>query len=144
MVVSSDLESRRSITRMLLEQGFDPTSAASVNECREILEQHEIRVIFCDHDLHDGDYRDVLASAIYAPHKNKAHVVLMSALMRAEDYQEARRAGIFDVIGLPCRSTNLEWAIILAKRDERNRAKELLSIPSGSPVRAKAAVVGVR
>lgn len=144
MVVSSDLENRRNIARLLMDQGFEPASAASVNECREILEQHEIRVIFCDRDLHDGDYRDVLASAIYAPHKNKAYVVLMSALMRPEDYQEARRSGIFHVVGLPCRSTNLEWAIILAKRDERNRAKELLGIPSGSQSRAKVAMAGLR
>src|ERR1700722_5571364 len=111
MVVSSDLENRRGVARMLRDQGFEPVSAASVNECREILDQHEMRVIFCDRDLHDGDYRDILASAFYAPQKDKAQVVLMSALMRPEDYQEARRAGIFDVVGLPCRPTNLEWAI---------------------------------
>jgi DNA-binding NtrC family response regulator len=144
IVVSSDLENRRSIARMLLEQGFEPAGAASVSECREVLDQHEMRVVFCDRDLQDGDYRDVLAAALYAPHKNKAHVVLMSSLMRPEDYQEARRAGIFHVVGLPCRSTNLEWAIILAKRDERNRAKELLGMPSSGPTRAKAAMAGVR
>jgi DNA-binding NtrC family response regulator len=144
MVVSSDLESRRNIARMLTDQGFEPASAASVSECREILETHEIRVIFCDRDLQDGDYHDVLATALYAQHREKAHVVLMSALMRPEDYQESRRAGIFHVVGLPCRSTNLEWAIILAKREERNRAKELLGIPSGTQPRVKVAMAGVR
>ena len=103
--------------------------------------RHEQRQI---DPVQDGDYHDVLASALYAPHKDKAHVVLMSALTRPDDYQEARRAGIFDVVGLPCRPTNLEWAIILAKRDERNHARELVGIPSSSPARARVAVVGVR
>ena len=39
-------------------------------------------------------------------------MVLIAPQMKPEAYQEAKRAGVFDVISLPCRSTNLEWAII--------------------------------
>ena len=143
MIVSSDLEGRRNIARMLTSQGFDPICAASVSECREVLDKQEVGLIFSDRDLMDGDYQDVLAGTLYSPQKNKPRVVLIAALMKPEAYQEAKRAGIFDVINLPCRSTNLEWAIILAKRDERNRKKELLGIAPFSRPPAKSAAAGI-
>jgi len=142
MVVSSDLEDRRSVVRMLTSQGFEPISAASVGECREVLDKQEVGVIFCNGQLVDGDYRDVLASAVYSA-RSKARVVLISPQMKPEDYQEAKRAGVFDVISLPCRPTNLEWAIILAKRDERNRKKERLGIAPYSGPRVKSAAAGI-
>ncbi len=143
MVVSSDLENRRSIARVLSAQGFDPFSVGTVKECREVLNEREVAVIFCDRDLSDGDYRDILASVMCAPQKKRARVVLMSLLMKPEEYQEAKRSGVFDIIGLPCRPTNIEWAIILAKRDERNRAKQLIGVAPLSPSRGKSAVAGV-
>jgi DNA-binding NtrC family response regulator len=127
----------------LTSQGFEPICAASVVECREVLDKQEVVLIFSDHDLMDGDYRDIVASTLYAPQKDKARVVLISALMKPEAYQEAKRAGIFEVVNLPCRSTNLEWAIILAKRDERNRKKELLGIAPFSRPHAKSAAAGI-
>lgn len=143
MVVSSDLEGRRSVVRMLVSQGFEPISAASVGECREVLDKQEVGLIFCDGQLIDGDYQDILASALYAPHRSKARVVLIAPQMKPEAYQEAKRAGVFDVISLPCRSTNLEWAIILAKRDERNRKKERLGIAPHSRPPVKSAAAGI-
>lgn len=143
MVVSSDLEARRNVTRVLISQGFDPISAASVRECREVLDKQEVALIFCDHNLCDGDYRDVLAATLYRPHKNKTRVVLISSQTNPESYQEAKRAGVFDIISLPCRPTNLEWAVILAKRDERSRRKDLLgSAPYNRPP-VKSAAAGI-
>ena len=143
VVVSPDLESRRSIARVLSAQGFDPTCIGTVRECREILEKQEVAMIFCDRDLSDGDYRDILASTLCSPQKKPVRVVLMSRLKRPEEYEEAKRSGVFDIIGVPCRPTNIEWTIILAKRDERNRAKQLLNISPGAPLRAKSASAGM-
>jgi len=143
MVVSSDLEARRSVTRMLTSQGFDPISAASVRECREVLEKQDVELIFCDPNLCDGDYRDVLATPLYRPHKNKTRVVLISSQMSPEAYQEAKRAGVFDMISLPCRPTNLEWAVILAKRDERSRRKDVLGSAPYTRPPVKSAAAGI-
>lgn len=37
-----------------------------------------------------------------------------------DEYLEAIRVGAFDVIAAPCRSTDVEWMVIQAKRDDRN------------------------
>ena len=143
MVVASDLENRRSIARILASQGFDPISAANVRECREILDKQNVSLVFCDHKLADGDYRDIQASILQTPQKQKPRLVLMSGLMKPEEYQEAKRSGIFEVIGLPCRPTNIEWTIILAKRDERSRTNQLLRITSLNSSRGKPAAAGM-
>ncbi|HWF37679.1 MAG TPA: response regulator [Candidatus Acidoferrales bacterium] len=143
MVVSSNLEARRNVTRMLTSQGFETISAASVRECGEVANTQDVALIFCDRDLSDGDYRDVLAMTLCRPHKNKARVVLISSQMSPEAYQEAKRSGVFDVISLPCRPTNLEWTVILAKRDERSRRKELLGIAPYNRPSVKSAAAGI-
>ena len=139
MVVSPDLENRRNIARVLSSQGLDPICIGTVKECREILDRQEVALIFSDRDLSDGDYRDILASTVCYPQKKRARVVLMSRLRKPEEYEEAKTSGVFDVIGLPWRPTNIEWTIILAKRDERNRAKQLVGITPGSASRGPAA-----
>jgi len=139
MVVSSNLESRRSILRILASQGFDPVSTSNVKECREVLEKQYVSLIFCDRELSDGDYRDIQAGALSAPQKQKARVVVISPLMKPEEYQEARNSGVFDIIGVPCRPTNIEWTIILAKRDERKRMKQPLRITALNSSRGKPA-----
>lgn len=135
MVASSDLENRRGLARMLVGQGFDPVSAATVKQCREILEKQQIALIFCEPHFPDGNYQDILKATICDSQKKNPRVILMSSLMKPEEYHQARQSGVFDIIGLPCRPTNVEWAIILAKRDERNRAKQLIGIPSVSQSR---------
>lgn len=137
------LHHNAAVHKLLTSQGFDPICAASVRECREVLEKHEVALIFCDHNLCDGDYRDVLATALYRPHKNRARLVLISSQMSPEAYQEAKGAGVFDMISLPCRPTNLEWAIIQAKRDERSRRKELLGTAPYSRPPLKSAAAGI-
>jgi CheY-like chemotaxis protein len=142
MVVSADLENRRNIARILDSQGFDPVCVANVRECGEILGKQGISLIFCDRKLADGDYRDIQANALAVPQKQKPRVVVMSALMKPEEYQEAKSSGVFEVIGVPCRPTNIEWAIILAKRDERNRMKQPLRITSFNSSRGNPAAAG--
>ena len=142
MVVSSDLENRRSISRILASQGFDPIGVATVRECREVLEQQHVSLVFCDRRLADGDYHDVQASIQSTPQKLKPRVVVISPLMKPDEYQEAKSSGVFDIIGVPCRPTNIEWTIILAKRDERNRLKQPIRVTPFNSSRGKPAAAG--
>jgi DNA-binding NtrC family response regulator len=128
LIASPDLETRRQTARILVKQGYDPIYAATVNQCREILEKQDIALVFCKRQFIDGDYRDILAAPVYGSQSRRPRAVLMSDLMKPEQYQEARRSGVFDILGLPCRPTNIEWTIILAKRDDRNPTKQLPNI----------------
>lgn len=139
VVASSDLESRRGLTSILTRQGLDPISTSSFMECREIIEKESVGLVFCDRNLVDGDYRDVLNASRAAT--GKVRVVITSKHADWDEYLEAMRLGAFDVIACPCRPTDVEWMVIQAKRDERNRSRELLA-PSAKDLAVRHATVG--
>jgi DNA-binding NtrC family response regulator len=125
VVASSDLESRRLLMQILSRQGLDPISVSNLAECRETIEKERVGLIFADRHLADGSFRDVLELARLGT--EKVRVVVTSKHPDWDEYLEAMRLGAFDVIASPCRPTDVEWMVIQAKRDERNRTKELIT-----------------
>jgi DNA-binding NtrC family response regulator len=117
VVVSSDIERRRHLADILIRQGADPICVSSVRECKETLSQRHAGLIFCDEHLADGSYKDILAA--YRLSDNKPRLVVTSQLADWELFKEAMRRGAFDVIGAPCRPTDVEWMMIQAQREER-------------------------
>jgi DNA-binding NtrC family response regulator len=122
VVVSSDLESRRNLSAILVGQGLDPICTSTLRECREILSQKKVGVVFCDSHLADGSYQEFLAA--YRSRNERPRVVITSRHSEWDEFKEAMRLGAFDVIGSPCRPTDVEWMIIQAKWDERNRSAD--------------------
>src|ERR1700722_19950177 len=115
MVVSSDLEDPRPLARMLVGLGFDPVSAATVKQCREVLDKQQIALIFCERHFADGNYQDILKATICGSQKKNPGVILMSSLMKPEEYQQARQSGLFGILGLPCPPPTFQWAIFFIK-----------------------------
>jgi DNA-binding NtrC family response regulator len=124
LVVSSDLEIRRNLMQTLMRQGLESIGVASVRECGDVLKTEKVGLVFCDRTLMDGSYRDVLDAARSSG--NTLRLVVTSRHPDWDEYLEAMRFGAFDVIASPCRPTDVEWMVIQAKRDERNRPKELI------------------
>jgi DNA-binding NtrC family response regulator len=128
LVASSDLERRRSLMQTLTRQGIDPIGVSNLAECKEVLQKERVGLVFCDNQLADGTYRDLLGDS--HPAADKVRLVVTSRHPDWDEYLEAMRFGAFDVIASPCRPTDVEWMVIQAKRDERNHGKEL--IPAGA------------
>jgi DNA-binding NtrC family response regulator len=122
VVVSSDLESRRDLSSILIRQGLDPICTSTLRECREIIGQKKVGVVFCDSHVSDGTYQDFLAG--YRSRDERPRVIVTSRHSEWNEFKEAMRLGAFDVISSPCRPTDVEWMIIQAKRDDRMRAAE--------------------
>ena len=127
LVASSDLENLQRISGILNKHGLDPICASTIGQCREILAQANVGFVFCDRDLRDGGYRDLLAAAAYKSTRGKVRVVLMSSVVDSDEYDSAKRSGLFEVIAAPCRPTDVEWMVIRAKRDEYTRTRRLTS-----------------
>jgi DNA-binding NtrC family response regulator len=144
LVVSSDLEMRRSIVTTLRRLGTDPICASTVSQCREILARQSIALVFCDRRFTDGNYQDLMTAVVSGPRKAKARVVLTTNFISPGEYQEAKRMGIFHVIAAPGNSIAVEWMVILAQRDHLRRWEQASLRPSpnisGSPKIAAAAV----
>jgi DNA-binding NtrC family response regulator len=124
-IVSSRLENRQDVAGMLFRLGIDPICISSVEQCREVSSRQNLGLVFCDRHVKDGDYRDVLSAVSPDSADRSPKVVMMSDLGSVEEYQQVRRNGIFDVISSPCRPTDVEWMVILAKRYSRRQTKEL-------------------
>lgn len=139
VVVSSDLESRRNLSAILVGQGLDPICTSTLRECREILSQKKVGVVFCDSHVADGSYQELLAA--YRSRNERPRVVITSRHSEWDEFKEAMRLGAFDVIGSPCCPTDVEWMIIQARRDERNQseAHPLAHVASASFQKATAA-----
>jgi DNA-binding NtrC family response regulator len=119
VVVSADLENRRHLKEILLNQGIDPICVGSLKECHENLADHRVGLVFCDPHVADGSYQELLGAYRLTDHKPR--VVVTSRGAEWEEFKEAMRWGAFDVISAPCRPTDVEWMVIQANRDERHR-----------------------
>jgi len=115
MVVSSDLFHRRNIADILNRQGADCICAASLRETFDLLARQSIELVFCDRDLSDGSYKDLLQAYRFNSYSPK--VVVISPDLETDDVKEALMLGAFHVISSPCRPTDVEWMMIQAKRD---------------------------
>jgi DNA-binding NtrC family response regulator len=89
-VASSDLESRQRAVQILERLGVDAFGASSVSDCRAILAQQNVGLIFCDRKLKDGWYTDVLGAAACIAKTGKVRVILMSSDIDSLEYHAAR------------------------------------------------------
>jgi DNA-binding NtrC family response regulator len=128
LVASSNLENRRALMQILQRQGLEPIAASTLAECHEFLQNDTVGLIFCDFHLTDGSYRDLLDMARSL--REKTRVVLTAKRTNWDEYLEAMRLGAFDVIGCPCRPTDVEWMVIQAKRDARTHSQGPTAVPS--------------
>jgi DNA-binding NtrC family response regulator len=142
LVVSTDMENRADLARILAAQGFEPICVSTLRECHVVFTEKRVGLVFCDPYVTDGDYEELLSA--YRLKDPKPRVVVTSTYGNWEDFKKAMRLGAFDVISVPCRSTDVEWVIIQAKRDERNRSRNSQGPVLAEPPRTAAAVSGGR
>src|SRR5580704_8494136 len=107
LVTCSNLESQQRIVGILNRQGLDPIRTSSIGQSREILAQDNVGLVFCDRNLKDGSYRDLLTAAACRSTRGRVRIVLMSSAIGAEEYHSAKQAGLFEVIAAPCRPTDV-------------------------------------
>jgi len=114
VVASSDLKNRRSVAGMLIQQGVDPICTSTVDQCREIFNGRNVSLVLCDLQLSDGNYSDILVAAACSA-KKIPKIVVMTALIKFREYNQAKCRGVFDIIPSPCRPKDIEWMAFLAK-----------------------------
>ena len=119
-VASPALDVRQDLAAILLKQGFEAYCAATAKECCALLENSNIGLVFCDWNFPDGDYRNILVAANSRGASRNVKVVLISHVLKPPDYDDAKRSGAFAIVQYPCNPTNVEWMIILAKRERRS------------------------
>jgi DNA-binding NtrC family response regulator len=123
-VASSDSASRGALTTILNREGVELICTSTIRELRDIVAQENVGLVFCEGQLADGNYRDLLAAC--RSMKSKVRVVV--TYTDWDEYLNAMRLGAFDVIEIPYRRTDIEWVVAQAQRDERDRLRRDLSV----------------
>jgi DNA-binding NtrC family response regulator len=119
VVASQNVESRRSLATILTGLGLEPICVSTVSECQILLAQGNISLVFCDRDLADGNYRDILAASHST--RRQPSVVVTGLRGNSEGNHEAIGFGIFGFTAAPYHPTDIEWMVIQARRYDRKR-----------------------
>ena len=122
VVASPDMESRRGLATILTRLGLDTICTSTVSECRVMLAKENVGLVFCDRDLADGNYRDILAACRAT--KRQPAVVLTGQSRNCDENHKAIGFGVFGVTATPYHPTDVEWMVIQARRYERKRTPE--------------------
>jgi hypothetical protein len=88
-----------------------------VNQCRELLDKGEVGLIFSGEFFFDGDYRAIVAAA--QTRSSPGAPVILAAPRVPAIADKAVHGGVFDVIGIPYLPTDVEWAVIKARRNRQ-------------------------
>jgi DNA-binding NtrC family response regulator len=105
LVVGSDVENRTALVDILEECGLDPVIASNVEETGNILARRPAHVVFCEDNLSDGSFREILR--LVKATRPEIQVVVSSKLGDVEEYIEAMNLGAFDFIAPPYRDTDV-------------------------------------
>ena len=114
LVVSSHLEYRRVLVRILDSLQVNTFVSATLAEAEEVLSRQQLALVFCDDRLTDGCYRGLLRTPRIWEHA--PHIVVTTRTGEWKEYLEAARLGAFDMIQYPYRSVEVELNVIRATR----------------------------
>jgi DNA-binding NtrC family response regulator len=120
LVVSANLEHRQTIIRNLESLSIGVVSCSTLSQAEEALSKLPPELIFCDEELPDGAYSDLLKEK--ASGRKTPHVIVMTRTGEWDLYMEATRRGAFDVIRSPWHPTDIEMTVIRAAHETDQRA----------------------
>ena len=110
LVVSSNLEYRRALVRVLDDLPVDKFVAATVAEAEDVLSRQRVALVFCDDRLTDGTYRDLLSGPRTCG--NAPYLVVTTRTGEWKEYLEAAGLGAFDMIQYPYRPAEIELNVL--------------------------------
>jgi DNA-binding NtrC family response regulator len=118
LVISADLEGRRTVNRILEALSVNTIACSMVSEAQQVLSLQRPHLVFCDERLPDGSYADLLEWK--HPGQIPPPIVVLTRTGEWELYMDAMREGAFDVIRSPWDPTDIELSLLRAARDEKH------------------------
>ncbi len=110
LVASADPDNGRKLGSVLSECGLDPVLASTLQEAQSLLAKPDISLVFCDTQLTDGTFREILRLTEAA----SIPLVVVSRVHETRQYLEAMRLGAFDFVASPYRRSEVEHIVASA------------------------------
>ena len=120
MIGSEDLEIWNQLTDVLKSRGLGLTRFRTIKEACRALSRENVLVVFCENQLIDGTYEDLLTAAKNV--RSRTRIVVASSRsnrLDSETFLKARELGAFDVLRDSYGPKDVEWVVICAIRDEQ-------------------------
>jgi DNA-binding NtrC family response regulator len=121
MIGSEDLAVWGQVTNVLESRGLGLTRFRSVKEACRALSRENVLVVFCENQLIDGTYEDLLKAARQV--RSRTRIVVASSKSNWTDpstYLRVKDLGAFDVLRESYGPKDVEWVVIYAIRDEES------------------------
>jgi DNA-binding NtrC family response regulator len=119
VVVVSTGSNRDAVKLAMNRWSIEPLFCSGIKEVGGLLPRAGRTLIFCEEQLSDGDYRDLLRDL---GRTRRALLVVISATGDLDQvYREAAALGAFEAIASPCTPADVQWIAIRALQDARRR-----------------------
>jgi DNA-binding NtrC family response regulator len=115
LVACAELGNRNALIRMLEGMSVGVFSCSTLSQAKEVLASQKIELVFCDENLSDGSFRDLLRASI--GWIERPHIVVIGHSGESSEYMEALKLGEYEMISAPLHPTDVELAVIRAMRD---------------------------
>ena len=122
VIASSEPSDSQALRGLLAERGLNAMCFSTVKETRDSLAGNNVSIVFCEQRLADGSFRDLLMAAKKS--KPQAFVIVTSRTDDSEVSREAMRMGAYEVLPSPCSPGDVDWVVIRALREWRQRQKQ--------------------
>lgn len=116
LIVSGRLENRQKLSRILESMPTNLFIVGTLAHAREVLQEQPIAIIFCDENLSDGPYCDLVTFA--KSQRLTAQFVVMLTTGEWPEFLQALGLGA-EVVRCPLQPTDVELALIHAMRKDQ-------------------------
>jgi DNA-binding NtrC family response regulator len=120
-VVSPREEDHRSFEAIVQRSTWRLHTASSIAEALRLLKTTAVSVILCEHDLPDGNWKDLLCAVTES--KVPPRLIVMSADADERLWFEVLNLGGFDVLPTPVQASELFRVASLADRSWRDHVR---------------------
>ena len=112
MIAICSTQNRKLVESAIERWSLDVGWYSTLQEARRSLRRGTHSLVLCEANLPDGTYRDVMQ---LLSHKlGRIRVIVMSESALEDSYRQAMDEGVFDVLAIPCRRTDVQWIIMHA------------------------------
>jgi DNA-binding NtrC family response regulator len=115
LIVSAYIPNRSALLHILGGLPLNAFTVATIEQAQKVLSRQSIDVIFCEESLSDGSYRRLLETAT-TTNKWKRFVVMFRT-GEWDEYLEAMRLGVTDVVRCPLQPVEVALVLIALVRD---------------------------
>ena len=119
-MVGSSLN-REAVVSAMTRWSIEPVCCSGVQEARQVFPRHSRSLVFCEEQLSDGSYRDLLPEL--ARDRRSQMVVISSADDLDQVHHEASELGAFETLASPCTPGDVQWVAIRALQEAERRGR---------------------